>query len=147
MVETTGDPGYPDFLAERSQAGPRYASSFETEAYALVLCVALLAERQSRGSYLVCSDSQSALAALKGGELKDHPILWRVREKLRSVPGKVAFQWVPGHCGLPGNETAEQVAKEVAEQGRSGETPQVAPVTFKAAKLSIKRGGGRANTA
>ena len=51
MVETTGDPGYPDFLAERSQAGPRYASSFETEAYALELCVSLLAERQSRGSY------------------------------------------------------------------------------------------------
>ena len=31
-------------------------------------------------------------------------------------------------------------AKRVAEQGRSGETPQVAPVTFRAAKLSIKRG-------
>ena len=36
------------------------------QAYALELCVSLLAERQSRGSYLVCSDSQSALAALKG---------------------------------------------------------------------------------
>ena len=99
------------------------------------------------GSYLICSDSQSALAALKGDELKDHPILWRMRERLRSVPGKVTFQWVPGHCGLPGNERADQVAKGVAERGRIGETPQVAPVTFKAAKLSIKRGGGRAQTA
>ena len=67
MVETSGDPGHPTFLAERSQAGPRYASSFETEAYALDLCVSLLAERQAVGRYLICSDSQSALAALKGG--------------------------------------------------------------------------------
>ena len=72
--------------------------------------------------------------------MKDHPILWRVREKLCSVTGKVAFQWVVGHCGLPGNERADQVAKEVAEQGRSWATPQVAPVTFKAAKLSVKIG-------
>ena len=140
MVETSGDPGHPTFLVERSLAGPRYASSFETEAYALDLCVSLLAERQSVGRFLICSDSQSALAALKGGELNDHPILWRLREKLRSLSCKVFFQWVPGHCGLPGNERADQVAREVAGQGRSGVVPQDAPVTFRAAKLSIKRG-------
>ena len=140
MVETSGDPGHPTFLAERSQAGPRYASSFETEAYALDLCVSLLAERQAVGRYLICSDSQSALAALKGGELKDHPILWGLREKLRSLRCSVAFQWVPGHVGLPGNERANQVAREVARQGRDGVLPQAAGVTFRSAKLSIKRG-------
>ena len=40
MVETTGDPGYPDFLAERSQAGPRYASSFETGVCSGAVCFA-----------------------------------------------------------------------------------------------------------
>ena len=140
MVETSGDPGQPHFLEERCLVGPRYASSFETEAYALELCVSLLAERQSRGRFLVCSDSRSALAALKGGELKDHPILWRVREGLRALSCKVLFQWVPGHSGLPGNERADQLARESTERGRDAAAPQTAPVTFRSAKLSIKRG-------
>ena len=140
VVETSGDPGQPHFLEERCQAGPRYASSFETEAYALELCVLLLAERQPMGRFLICSDSRSALAALKGGELKDHPILWRVRDRLRSLPCKVLFQWVPGHSGLPGNERADRLAREGVERGRGAVAAQTAAVTFGAAKLSIKRG-------
>ena len=140
MVMTTGDPEQPNFLEERSRAGPRYASSFETEAYALESVVMLLAERELEGKFLICSDSQSALSALKGGDLSDHPVLFRLRESLRSLPCEVIFQWVPGHIGLPGNERVDQAAGRIADMGRSGAVPQACPVTFEAAKLCIKRG-------
>ena len=71
VVETVGDPGHPTFLEEWSQRGPRYASSFETEAHALLLCVKVLAERHAQGRFLICSDSQSALSALRKGQLKE----------------------------------------------------------------------------
>ena len=72
--------------------------------------------------------------------MKDHPILWRMREGLRALFCKVLFQWVVGHSGLPGNKRADQLARESTEQGRDAVAPQTAPVTFRSAKLSIKRG-------
>ena len=138
VVETTGDPGQPHFRENWREIGPRYASSFETEAYALLRCVSLLADGR-QGRFLICSDSRSALSALKGGELKDHPILWQVRTVLRSLSCEVLFQWVPGHCGLPGNEEADRVAREAALDGREGRAAQDVPVTFGAAKSAIKR--------
>ena len=140
VVEVEGDPGRPIFLDEWSQRGPRFASSFETEAYALLMCVNLLVDRQGQGRYLICTDSLSSLSALKGGALKDHPILLQLRSVLLSLPCTVLFQWVPGHCGLPGNEKADQVAKAAARAGRGEAQSQTAPITFRAAKLSILRG-------
>ena len=140
VVETVGDVGHPTFLEEWCQKGPRYASSFETEAHALLLCVQVLAERQCHGRFLICSDSLSALSALRKGELKDHPTLAQVVSVLKSIPCEVLFQWVPGHCGLPGNEKADQVAREAALAGRRDGRSQTAPISLKAARLSIERG-------
>ena len=140
VVETVGDPGHPTFLEEWSQRGPRYASSFETEAHALLLCVKVLAERRAQGRFLICSDSQSALSALRKGELKDYPTLAEVVGVLKSVSCEVLFQWVPGHCGLLGNEKADQVARESALAGRRDGRSQTAPISLKAARLSIERG-------
>ncbi|GFY20484.1 hypothetical protein TNCV_211161 [Trichonephila clavipes] len=42
------------------------------------------------------------------------------RELLRKIPTKVVFQWVPSHCGLWGNETAEPLSKK-----RHGHSPKI----------------------
>ena len=112
------------------------------QVYALLMCVSLLRERQGQGRYLICTDNLSSLSALKGGALKDHPILLhlQLRSVLCSLPCTVLFQWVPGHCGLRGNKKADQVAKAAAWAGRGEVQSQTAPITFRAAKLSILRG-------
>ena len=63
----------------------------------------------------------------------------QIESILNSLPCHAAFQWVPGHCGLPSNEKADQVARDAALEGRRDEQSQMAPITFKAAKLAIRR--------
>ena len=58
------------------------------------------------------SDSLSALEALAGNKLP------RLMEKLQKVvkTRRVVLQWVPAHCGIPGNETADELAKQGARE-------------------------------
>ena len=139
VVESVGEVDSPTFLEERSQSGPKYASSFETESWALWLCISLLVERQCRGRFLICSDSQSSLAALKGGEKANHPILAKIRNQLELVECEVMFQWVPGHVGLKGNERADQVAKAAASLGAGLVRSSLAPISFESARSAITR--------
>ena len=106
VVESIGEVDSPTFLEERQQSGAKYASSFETESWALWLCISLLVERQCQGRFFICSDSVSSLAALKGGEKTNHYFL--------SLICEVMFQWVPGHVGLIGKERTDLAAREAA---------------------------------
>ena len=72
------------------------------------------------GRFLVCSDSQSALAAIGGVSLHSHQFLDDVVQALSRVPGEVVFQWVPGHSGFLGNERADQEAKLAATPKPAG---------------------------
>jgi hypothetical protein len=68
-------------------------------------------------SVLICSDSQWALNALKESGNSAHSILSPLRACLRGLKGRVCFQWVPPHCGLLGNERADEEARKAAELG------------------------------
>ena len=81
---------------------------------ALAKSLELVSNSQGR-TFTIYSDSYSALLAIKQFN-SNHPIVLKIQEwlfKLSSRNKSVHFCWVPAHVGIPGNELADQEAKEV----------------------------------
>lgn len=74
-------------------------------------------------STTILSDSMSAIQAIqnpgnKSGQQIIHAIL-RAAANTRTHGIAVRLQWMPGHCETPGNDTADQLAKEAATPGKT----------------------------
>ncbi|XP_043213789.1 ribonuclease H-like [Amphibalanus amphitrite] len=67
---------------------------------------------------IVCADSQEALATLASGAGSQATALgaavWRLLLALTDGGRRVFMQWIPAHCGIPGNERADVLAKEAS---------------------------------
>ena len=57
---------------------------------------------------LICTDSKSLCQKLRGNSL----YIADLRHVFFNVPGTVTIQGVPGHYDIPGNELADEAAKE-----------------------------------
>ncbi|GFX24818.1 uncharacterized protein LOC103524116 [Trichonephila clavipes] len=80
-------------------------------------------------------DSTSALQALSNYNQNNCVRVQNCRELLGKIKEKIVFQWVPSHCGLWGNETADFLAKKgtgILQNFRRD-------LTLHSAKLEIKR--------
>ena len=142
----TSDGGYAAVICRGSLAslevidcvggrGAKLTSSFDAEVSALMAAVEWLCGNVvGRGKYLICSDSRAALTTLQSGAVGSSSDVARLRMRLQDVPGVVCFQWVPGHCGLEGNELADQAANEA----RRLPGPR-APISYSSAKAYIRR--------
>ena len=137
VVLTTGDPGSPTVLEVRHRRGPAFTTSFETEGWALLDLVEWTEEWPERRRILVCTDSQSALSALREGDVKGHTILVRLYRLLYVSPHDFVFQWVPGHCSLPGNERADEEAGKAAGDN-SLDTLNQTPISYQVAKALLR---------
>ena len=67
---------------------------------------------------IICTDSQSGLAVLREGpsaqRTEQGAEVWNRLLKIAAPDRPVSLQWVPSHCGIPGNEAADVLAGEAA---------------------------------
>ena len=86
-----------------------------------------LQRRRSTGvrvrSTTILSDSMSALQAIQNpGNKSGQQIIYAILQAARNTKTHgivVRLQWIPGHCETPGNDTADQLAKEAAIPGKT----------------------------
>ena len=107
-------------------------SIFTAEAVALLQ--ALQYVTLHRLSYsVICTDSMSVLLALQSDN-SNHPLLFDIKDALHGlVDGGLSciILWVPGHCGLTGNETADYQAKHAILQAGAEEEYEVPANEYK----------------
>ncbi|CAG8891920.1 unnamed protein product [Penicillium nalgiovense] len=96
--------------------------------YAVSTVFKLAHQRTSVGNHIhvtatILCDSRSALQAIqnvknRSGQRITHAILQAATE-VQAGHIALRLQWMPGHCGNVGNETADRLAKEAAQPGKT----------------------------
>ena len=88
---------------------------------------------QATEPVVLCTDPQAALALLAGGALTQETTLgaaiWTLLGNIAARDQDIFLQWVPAHCGLPGNERAGALAnwRQVALLRRPRRTSAPSP--------------------
>ena len=121
-------------------AGGNYSSVFLSELRAINLAVSnLLREESWLGRVNIFSDSLSAIQAIKATTATSKEVIncWKVLQQLDNL-GKWSLSWVKGHSGIPGNESADKLAKQGASLKFQGPQP-MQPIPFKVVKNTLAR--------
>ncbi|KAF0296481.1 Retrovirus-related Pol polyprotein from type-1 retrotransposable element R1 4 [Amphibalanus amphitrite] len=120
-------------------------SSFRAEMVALRAALTHLRDHphQPSAPITICSDSQSALATLREGPASQKTLLgaaiWTELAALAGPSRRIHLQWVPSHCGVDGNERADEIAKEAAALPQAAVPVDVATAHRAAARLARDR--------
>ncbi|XP_043199135.1 uncharacterized protein LOC122368888 [Amphibalanus amphitrite] len=82
-----------------------------------------LARSANRRNKYDFTDSMSGLQLLRRGPEAQTSALatevWRLIHELEDGDHQIVFQWVPGHAGVTGNETADRLAAEAATEDQA----------------------------
>jgi ribonuclease HI len=110
-VFTIGDPANPTILDTICRKGAVNTCSYEEELDAMEIAAEEISEMTGSGHVMICSDSQSVCQALDDNNTDTS----RVQYLISQYKGDVTIQWLPGHAGIPGNEAADQAAKDATQ--------------------------------
>ena len=112
---------------QKSYALGKYATVFQTEIFAInQVAYWIIQERLKGCNIVICSDSQASLQALCSPESKSKLII-ECKLRLNSVGrlNHVELIWVPGHCGIDGNEIADELARSGSSNEPIGPEPML----------------------
>ena len=96
----------------RSAPTGKHCSNYKAEVLALSTAITMVRDELEDVCWQVVflTDALSVLEAIKGG---NEPELMESLRELTETH-RVSLQWIPAHCGIPGNEAADRLAKEGA---------------------------------
>ena len=97
----------------RAKRLPDGASIFTAEASAFISALDY-ANFSKEKKFIIFTDSLSLIQSIENENVKN-PLVVTIFKKIKSIQdqGKeLVFCWVPGHCGIDGNERADRAAKE-----------------------------------
>ena len=127
---------------EISKAIGKSSDNYEAEIQGLISAIQEInlvfrtKEREPK-DIVIFTDSMSTLKALESLEISHKGIealAITINNLLTSYDIQLLLQWIPGHCDLPGNERADKLAKEGANQ----EQPEN-PASYNNIRRMLKR--------
>ena len=131
-VVTSGDPERPVVAATLSRRGKNITCSYEEEIEAMKLALEWLeTEATPNTKVLICTDSNSLCDALMFPRETE---MAKLHNALARTDVDLEIRWVPAHVDIPGNELADQAAKQAT---RLDSAPL--NTSFKAVKALVKR--------
>ena len=116
-------------------------SVFSSEVIAILKGLQILSNFEYE-EVTIFSDSKSAIEAIKGRKFDSSPYILAVLEEvlvLRAAGTGVNLAWIPSHCGIPGNE----IADELAAAGRTQPTQGAMANTLSTSERIAARSGKR----
>ena len=112
---------YPDECSsEYSDSCGTNCSNYEAEKIAIKTAMQLIHQRcelsvSNPTDVIIFSDAKSALEALQNPPYEDQitsEIALGISNLIAAHAVQVALEWIPGHCNISGNETADKLAKK-----------------------------------
>ena len=121
---------------EVSLAVGEMCTSRKAEEKAIIVAVEELKKHENtrNANIVFLTDSDDTLLALENPQPSNETSISQAVIDIASPRKEIVFQWIPGHVGIEGNETADRLAKE----GSNKEQPR-SNVTYQQQKTLIKQ--------
>ena len=108
----------PSFRVKQAKRLTNHTSSYRAELAAILLALHWIEDADLHSGAVIFSDSLSALTAMAQQNFKENLII-EILIKITHLYYKsinIFFEWIPSHCGIMGNETADLSAKQALSQ-------------------------------